>query len=51
MVKEACYLFDNNIKCGEESNLVKLLAADASWEAADIAMQTFGGFSFLKNII
>ena len=49
MVKEACYLFDNNIKCGEESNLAKLLAADASWEAADIAMQTFGGFSFSEE--
>ena len=49
MVKEACYLFDNNFKCGEESNLAKLLAADASWEAADIAMQTFGGFSFSEE--
>ena len=49
MVKEACYLFDNNINCGEESNLAKLLAADASWEAADIAMQTFGGFSFSEE--
>ncbi len=49
MVKEACSLFDSNIKCGEESNLAKLLAADASWEAADIAMQTFGGFSFSEE--
>ena len=49
MVKEACYLFDNNIKCGEESNLAKLLAADASWEAADTAMQTFGGYSFSEE--
>ena len=39
------------IKCGEESNLAKLLAADSSWEAADMAMQTFGGFHFLKNTI
>ena len=37
------------LKCGEESNLAKLLAADASWEAADIAMQTFGGFSFAEE--
>ncbi len=49
MVKEACSLFDNNIKCGEESNLAKLLAADASWHAADTAMQTFGGFSFSEE--
>ena len=34
---------------GEESNIAKLLAADASWEAGDIAMQTFGGFSFSEE--
>ncbi len=49
MIKEACFLYDNNLKCGEESNLAKLLAADASWEAADMAMQTFGGFSFSEE--
>ena len=49
MIKEACSLYDNNFKCGEESNLAKLLAADASWEAADMAMQTFGGFSFSEE--
>ncbi len=49
MVKEACYLFDKNINCAEESNLAKLLAADASWEAADTAMQTLGGFSFSEE--
>ena len=42
-------LYDNNFKCGEESNLAKLLAADASWEAADMAMQIFGGFSFSEE--
>ena len=49
MVKEACSLFDSNKKCGEESNLAKLLAADASWQAADVAMQTFGGFAFSEE--
>ena len=49
MVQEACSLFDNNRTCGEESNLAKLLAADASWEAADVAMQTFGGYSFAQE--
>ena len=49
MIREACFLFDGNKKCGEESNLAKLLAADASWEAADIAMQTFGGFAFSEE--
>ncbi len=49
MVQKACSLFDNNLICGEESNLAKLLAADASWEAADMAMQTFGGYSFAQE--
>ncbi|MEC8099803.1 MAG: acyl-CoA dehydrogenase family protein [Pseudomonadota bacterium] len=49
MIKEACTLYDGNFKCGEESNIAKLLAADASWEAGDIAMQTFGGFSFSEE--
>ena len=49
MIKEACSLYDKNIKCGEESNLAKLLAADSSWESADMAMQTFGGFSFSEE--
>ena len=49
MVKEACSLYDKNKKCGEESNLAKLLAADASWAAADTTMQIFGGFSFSEE--
>jgi acyl-CoA dehydrogenase len=32
--------------CGAEANMGLLLAADASWEAANAAMQTFGGYSF-----
>ena len=32
--------------CGAEANLAKLLAADASWEAANAALQTFGGYGF-----
>ena len=46
---QACSLYDSDLKCGEESNLAKLLAADASWESADAAMQTFGGFSFAEE--
>ena len=42
-------MYDENYKCGEESNLAKLLAAEASWEAADMAMQTFGGYSFAEE--
>ena len=43
---EAARLFDANEKCGAEANIAKLLAADASWEAANVCLQTFGGFGF-----
>lgn len=46
MRKEASRLFDSGIKCGAEANMSKLLAAEASWEAANTALQTFGGFGF-----
>lgn len=42
----AAGLFDAGQPCGAESNMAKLLAADASWEAANAAVQTFGGFGF-----
>ena len=32
--------------CGSEANIAKLLAADASWEAANVCLQTHGGFGF-----
>jgi acyl-CoA dehydrogenase len=43
---EAARLYDGGQPCGAEANLAKLLAADASWEAANACMQTFGGFGF-----
>jgi acyl-CoA dehydrogenase len=42
----ACELFDAGISCGAEANMSKLLAADASWEAANVCLQTHGGFGF-----
>ena len=42
----ACELFDAGIACGAEANMAKLLAADASWEAANACLQTHGGFGF-----
>src|ERR671921_2333939 len=42
----AAELFDAGEPCGAEANMALLLAADASWEAANAAMQTFGGYSF-----
>ncbi|MDQ6601974.1 MAG: acyl-CoA/acyl-ACP dehydrogenase [Chloroflexota bacterium] len=38
--------FDRGEPCGAEANMAKLLAADASWEAANAALQTFGGYGF-----
>jgi len=46
MVEKAASLFDMGEPCGAEANLAKLLAADASWEAANAALQTFGGYGF-----
>jgi acyl-CoA dehydrogenase len=42
----AAALFDQGEPCGAEANMALLLAADAAWEAANAAMQTFGGYSF-----
>jgi len=43
---EAARLFDTGKPAGAEANMAKLLAADASWEAANACLQTFGGFGF-----
>ena len=42
----ACELFDRHEPCGAESNMAKYLAAKASWEAANVCLQTHGGFGF-----
>ncbi len=43
---QAAALFDAGKPCGKEANIAKLLAADASWEAGNVAIQTHGGFGF-----
>jgi len=43
---KACELFTAGRPCGAEANMAKLLAADASWEAANVCLQTHGGFGF-----
>ena len=43
---EAARLFDAGKPAGAEANMAKLLAADASWEAANVCLQTHGGFGF-----
>jgi acyl-CoA dehydrogenase len=49
MVAKAADLYETGADCGEEANLAKLLAADASWAAADMCVQTHGGFGFAEE--
>lgn len=46
---KACTLFDAGAACGTEANMAKYLAAKASWEAANMCIQTFGGFGFASE--
>ena len=46
---EACKRFDAGQDCGAQANMAKLLAADASWEAANACIQTYGGFGFARE--
>src|SRR6186997_3538423 len=49
MVREAASLYEAGRDCGAEANMAKLLAADASWAAADTCLQTHGGFGFAEE--
>ena len=49
MTRKAAALFDAGVPCGAEANMAKLLAADASWNAAEACMQAFGGFGFARE--
>jgi acyl-CoA dehydrogenase len=46
MARKAAALFDAQVPCGGEANIAKLLASEATWKAADTALQTFGGFGY-----
>lgn len=46
---QAATRFEQGQPCGAEANMAKLLAADAAWEAANAALQTFGGFGFARE--
>lgn len=46
---EACRLYDAHQPCGAQANMAKLLAADASWEAANACLQFHGGFGFANE--
>ena len=49
MSERAAQLFEAGKPCGAESNMAKMLAADAAWEAGDTCIQTFGGFAFAEE--
>ena len=49
MLQKAIQLFDAGEPCGNEVNIAKLLSADASWAAADMCLQTHGGFGFAEE--
>jgi acyl-CoA dehydrogenase len=49
MVKEATRLYELGENCGAEANMAKMLAADASFEAANVCIQTHGGFGFAEE--
>ncbi len=49
MVHEAAAKYETGVDVGPEANMAKLLAADASWFAADMCLQTHGGFGFAEE--
>jgi len=49
MVREAATLYEAGEDCGGEANMAKQLAAEASWAAADMCLQTHGGFGFAEE--
>jgi hypothetical protein len=49
MVQRAAALFDAGQPCGPEANMAKLLASEASWAAAEMCLQTHGGYGFAEE--
>ena len=49
MVRDAAALFEAGEQCGAEANMAKMLAAEASWAAAEACVQTHGGFAFAEE--
>ena len=49
MVREAAALFETGSNCGPLANMAKMLAAEASWQAAEACVQTHGGFAFAEE--
>jgi acyl-CoA dehydrogenase len=49
MSRKSAALFESGRPCGAEANMAKLLASEATWHAADTALQTHGGFGFAQE--
>lgn len=49
MVRRAAAMFDAGRDCGPDANMAKLLSSEFAWQAAEAAMQTYGGFGFAKE--
>jgi len=46
---KAAWLYEQGLPCGAEANMAKLLAAEASWAAANACLDTHGGFGFAEE--
>ena len=49
MIAQAAKRFEQELDCGEQANIGKLLASEASWSAAEACVQTHGGFGFAEE--
>jgi acyl-CoA dehydrogenase len=49
LVRDACRRYEDGENCGEEANISKMMAAEASWAAAEACVQTHGGFAFAEE--
>ena len=49
VTRKAAACFEAGLPCGAEANIAKLLSSEAAWNAAEAAMQTFGGFAFARE--
>src|SRR5690606_29616851 len=49
MLRKAAALFEAGAPCGDEANIGKMLASEASWHAAEACLQTHGGFGFARE--
>ncbi len=49
LLRKAAALFEAGLPCGDDTNMAKLLAADAAWHAGEACMQTHGGFGYARE--